>query len=175
MDRPRITIRPARTEDILLLTKLGQQTFFETFEAFNTKENMTLYAEEHFQPDVWEEEMEDVGSVFFLALDREMPVGFTKLRIGHEPAEWQAMSCLEVERLYVVRDFLSKKVGAALMTHNIDYGVDNGYDALWLGVWENNIRAIRFYERWGFVGCGTQTFWLGNDPQQDVIMQKKIR
>ena len=51
---------------------------------------------------------------------------------------------------------------------------ENKCDVMWLGVWEYNPRAIRFYEKHGFVEVGSHVFQLGKDPQIDLLMQKKL-
>ena len=48
------------------------------------------------------------------------------------------------------------------------------HDVMWLGVWEHNPRAQRFYEKNGFRIVGRHTFQLGYDPQTDLLMQKEI-
>jgi ribosomal protein S18 acetylase RimI-like enzyme len=56
------------------------------------------------------------------------------------------------------------------MRASIEWARNSGYESLWLGVWEHNHRAKAFYERWGFVPVGTETFLLGSDEQTDVLM-----
>lgn len=47
-----------------------------------------------------------------------------------------------------------------------------GRRTTWLGVWERNDRAIRFYARHGYERCGEHVFQLGDDAQTDYIMQR---
>jgi len=167
-------IRKAGRGDVEILVELGRKTFYEAFRDKNTEENMKLFLESNFRTSILEEEMKEAGAVFFLAYWGEKPVGFTKMRIGHEPEELKAGRPLEVERIYVDGEYLDKKIGSALMTHNIEYGRKEGFDTIWLGVWEHNSGAIRFYERWGFAAFGSHIFVVGNDPQTDLLMQKKL-
>ena len=80
---------------------------------------------------------------------------------------------IEVARLYAVRRWIGAGVGAALMQHCMREAAARGHDALWLGVWERNERAIAFYERWGFKRVGTQPFQLGSDRQTDHVMVRR--
>ena len=50
-----------------------------------------------------------------------------------------------------------------------------GCDVVWLDVWEKNLRAIAFYRKWGFIEVGEQTFQLGDDLQQDLLMARALR
>ncbi|MNF16430.1 Protease synthase and sporulation negative regulatory protein PAI 1 [compost metagenome] len=45
---------------------------------------------------------------------------------------------------------------------------------IWLGVWEENKRALRFYEKNGFTVFDKHIFRLGNDEQTDLMMKKTI-
>jgi ribosomal protein S18 acetylase RimI-like enzyme len=81
---------------------------------------------------------------------------------------------LEIARLYARKRALGSGVGAALMQRALAEAAGRGKDAVWLGVWEHNLRAIGFYEAWGFHRCGTQPFVLGSDVQTDFIMVRRI-
>ena len=167
-------IRRAGGGDVEVLLELGRKTFYEAFRDKNTEDNMKLFLESNFRESSLNEEMKEEGAVFFLAYWGEKPVGFTKLRRGHEPKELIADKPLEIERIYVDGQYLDKKIGSALMTHNIEYGKKEGFDVVWLGVWEHNSGAIRFYERWGFSVFGSHVFFLGADPQTDLLMQRRL-
>ena len=49
-----------------------------------------------------------------------------------------------------------------------------GAETLFLGVWERNPRALRFYEKHGFRAVGTQIFRVGSDDQTDIVMARSI-
>jgi ribosomal protein S18 acetylase RimI-like enzyme len=56
----------------------------------------------------------------------------------------------------------------------IDATRARGAARLWLGVWERNARAIRFYQKHGFADIGTQVFRLGTDLQTDRVMSRSV-
>ncbi len=166
-------IKRAGPEDIDVLVALGRKTFYEAFGEFNTEENMRLFLEANFQPEVLEKEMDEVSAVFFLVWWGDAAIGFTKLRTGYEP-EGVGPGALEVERIYVDKDYQDKKIGTLLMGYNITYGLKEGFTTIWLGVWEHNLSAIRFYTRWGFTVFGEHPFMLGHDRQTDVLMKRPL-
>jgi ribosomal protein S18 acetylase RimI-like enzyme len=170
--QPRLLIRKASAEDIPLLLSLGRKTFYEAFGDVNTEENMNLFLEQQFQTEVLHREMAEEGAAFFIAFNNETPVAFTKLRTGYEPIE--IVGALEIERIYVLKEFQDRKIGAVLIQHNLDYARENGFNLIWLGVWEHNTNAIRFYQRWGFQTFGTHAFTLGREIQTDVLMKRPI-
>lgn len=135
---------------------------------------MALFLRTQFQESVIAGEMEEAGAVFWLAYFDDIPIGFTKTRTGYEPPELEGARSLEVERIYVLREHQDKRAGSFMMTHNIDYARQLGFDVIWLGVWEENAQAIRFYERHGFSAFGDHIFVVGTDPQRDILMKKDI-
>jgi ribosomal protein S18 acetylase RimI-like enzyme len=60
------------------------------------------------------------------------------------------------------------------MQNAVEEARRRGYDGLWLGVWENNARAMRFYEKKGFVKRGEHFFWVGESKRRDLIMEKEL-
>lgn len=169
-----LDIRGAGTEDIALLVELGKKTFYEAFHEQNTEEDMRLFLEEKFTNAVLAEEMREAGALFFVAWWEGKAVGFSKVREGHEPPELSDTKALEVERIYVDKDYQGKKIGMYLMENNLDYGKRNGYAVIWLGVWEHNSKAIRFYESKNFRTFGSHGFMLGNDLQTDILMKRML-
>jgi len=56
----------------------------------------------------------------------------------------------------------------------LEHAQSNGHQTVWLGVWENNARALSFYRRWGFEVVGEHVFQLGADSQRDLIMMRPV-
>lgn len=170
-----IRIRKANLQDAALLCTLGIKTFRDTFEAVNTPEDMKLYLDKNFEPGRIQRELEEKGSVFFLAFDGDVPVGFARIRQGEDQEGLNSQNALEIERIYAVKEHHGKQVGKVLMQTCVDYIQQQGCDTVWLGVWEHNPRAIAFYEKWGFEKFGAHDFMLGNDLQTDILMKKKLK
>jgi diamine N-acetyltransferase len=100
--------------------------------------------------------------------------GYAHLRAGDVPAPLAGTNAIEIQRIYVSQEHYGRKVGAALMGHLLDEARRAGHDVIWLGVWQENARAIRFYEQWGFEVCGTDTFQLGDNLQVDWLMRRAL-
>jgi GNAT superfamily N-acetyltransferase len=101
-------------------------------------------------------------------------IGYAQLRWGEVPACVSAKRSGELQRLYVVENWHGKGIAQKLMKACIDEIKRQGSDALWLGVWERNLRAIVFYKKLGFVEVGDHTFLLGGDPQRDIVMLRSV-
>lgn len=165
-----IQIRPAQAADAELLARLGSQTFLESYAEFNTKKDMDEYVAAHFKPELIQSLLSREDLFCFIAWCGEEAIGYLQLSPATVPNELKEKQPLEIERIYVVKAWHDRKVGAALMRFSIQLAKERNYDSLWLGVWEKNNRAIAFYTRWGFEIIGVKTFMLGNDLQDDHLM-----
>jgi ribosomal protein S18 acetylase RimI-like enzyme len=170
-----LVIRVAKPEEAETLGKVAAQTFTETFEWYNTEENMREYNNSHFQPHQILAEITDPNSIVYVALIDDAIIGYAKLKSSEAPPELNAASHIEIERLYVSKQFHDKKVGLALMNKCIETARQKNLDVIWLGVWEHNPRAINFYTRIGFQQFGSHIFQLGDDAQTDYLMKMSLK
>lgn len=161
-------------DEILDLQKIGRQTFYETFSESNTEENMKKYLAEGFSIDKLRDELNNENAEFYFAkLDNEV-VGYLKLNLGQSQTELKNDNSLEIERIYVLKEFHGKKVGQILYDKAIEITKQKRVNYVWLGVWEENPRAINFYKKNGFKEFDKHIFKLGNDEQTDIMMKLKI-
>lgn len=169
-----VKIRIAGLEDAELIADMSRQTFYDTFAAFNSPENMDIFMSESFSRDALIKEVGAPGNIFLLAYDGYNPVGYARLRENNNPPELHDLPALEIGRIYSSSGRIGKGVGRALMEQCLDIAKEKKCKAVWLGVWEENLRAIHFYIKWGFEKFGEHIFMLGKDPQQDWLMKKII-
>lgn len=169
-----ITIKKVGFDEIYLLQGIGRQTFFETFASGNSEENMNNYLEEGFSIDKLTAEINDKNSAFYFAMLDQKVIGYLKINFGDSQTELKDSKALEIERIYVLKEFHGKKVGQILYDKAIEIANQNGSDYVWLGVWEENPRAISFYKKNGFVEFDKHIFKLGDDEQTDIMMKLKL-
>jgi len=168
-------IKKVSINDIVQLQEIGRKTFFETFSESNTEENMTQYIEEGFSVDKLSEELNEANSEFYFAVIDKVVVGYLKINRGQSQTEMQDNEGLEIERIYVLKEYHGKKAGQFLYEHAIQIAVTNKVNFVWLGVWEENHRAISFYKKNGFVEFDKHIFVLGTDEQTDIMMKKNLK
>jgi diamine N-acetyltransferase len=171
--REAITIRKCDKTDVAAIIELGIETFRDTFGPVNTAENMDRYLTSTFTVERITQEFDEKSTVFFLAQENGKPLGYAKVRAAEE-AGVAGNRPLEIERLYARANVIGKGIGKALMEACLAHGRSNGYDVVWLGVWEHNHRALQFYKKWGFEKFSQHVFMLGLDVQTDLLFQKKI-
>lgn len=170
-----IKIRKISKTDIFQLIRIGKQTFSETFSRDNNPKDIEAYLTLNFAFDKLRQELSDTNSEFYFAEQSNKPIGYLKINLGTSQTEIKNENTLEVERIYVLKDFLGKKIGKLLLDKAIQIAQKQQVDYVWLGVWEENNRAIRFYEKHGFVAFDTHVFTLGSDDQTDVMMRLDLK
>ena len=169
-----IVIRQATREDAWLIADISHQTFYDTFAAYNTKEDMDQFLSQQFTKGKLVLEVGARENIFLLAYDDDKIAGYVKIRDERAPLSLGTINAMEIERLYAITEMIGKGVGSTLMQACIDLAKAKNKDYLWLGVWEKNHRAIDFYGRWGFEKFDETDFLLGSDLQRDWLMKKKI-
>jgi ribosomal protein S18 acetylase RimI-like enzyme len=171
-DMENIKIKKVTSSDIEILQKIGRQTFFETFSESNTEDNMKKYLEDGFSAEKLADELAHEHSEFYFALDGQEAIGYLKLNTGDAQTEVQETESLEIERIYVLQNYHGKKVGQILYEKAIEMAIKRKSKYVWLGVWEENPRAINFYKKNGFEEFDKHVFILGDDEQTDILMKK---
>lgn len=166
-----ITIFKIGLADIADLQSIGKLTFAETFAAGNTAENLKKYLEEGFSLAKLTAELTNAGSEFYFAKQGLQVVGYLKINFGQAQTELKDTSALEIERIYVLKALHGKKVGQMLYEKALAIAHQSDARYLWLGVWEENPRAIQFYKKNGFVAFDKHIFILGKDAQTDIMMK----
>jgi Acetyltransferases len=171
----KIEVERASINDIDKLQAIGRQTFFETFSVENTEEDMRKYLTEEFSFEKLAAELNDKYSEFYFALLDGNVVGYLKLNYGPSQTEMKDNEALEIERIYVLKEFHGKKVGQRLYEKSMQVAQQMNASYVWLGVWEKNPRAISFYRKNGFEEFDTHIFKLGNDEQTDIMMKRPLK
>lgn len=169
-----IDIKKVKLEEIDQLQKIGRQTFYETFSAGNTEENMKKYLDEGFSITKLTAELNDKNVEFYFATLDNKVIGYLKLNFGQSQTELKNENALEIERIYVLKEYHGKNVGQLLYNNAMQIAKQKYADYVWLGVWEENPRAINFYKKNGFVEFDKHVFKLGNEEQTDIMMKLKL-
>ncbi|HWI89662.1 MAG TPA: GNAT family N-acetyltransferase [Flavisolibacter sp.] len=169
-----LVIREANVADAKLIADISHQTFYDTFAAYNSNEDMEKFLNQQFTKGKLILEVGAKGNIFLLAYDKDVVAGYVKLRDERIPPGMGNVTALEVARLYAMTHQIGKGVGSLLMQSSIDIARQKNKEWLWLGVWEKNQRAIDFYAKWGFEKFEETDFLLGDDMQRDWLMKRKV-
>lgn len=166
-------VRPAKFTDAKALAVLGAVTFYSTYSWYNTPEDMQSYIDNNFTISKLEEELADKTLQFVVIEASNSIIAYMKLsRVKN--AYMDDMAYLEIARLYVDDAFKGRHFGKKLLVEAEKIALDEGFEALWLGVWTKNEAAQAFYKHLGFIQAGNVTFTLGSDVQEDFIFIKHL-
>jgi GNAT superfamily N-acetyltransferase len=157
-----------------MLSELGARTFYDTFAKDNTPENIASYIKESFPQEIQFNELSEPKHIFLIAESEGIPIGYAQLILNSKDESIKGTRPLEIRRIYASQDYLGKGVGKELMQATIREARQRNCDCIWLGVWEKNQRAIDFYKKWGFREVGTHLFSVGDDPQNDFVMELEL-
>jgi ribosomal protein S18 acetylase RimI-like enzyme len=170
----KLEIRKATNKDTELLLTIGRQTFFEKFTENNSEENMLQYASEAYTFKQIASEVNNANSQFYLATLNNQTVGYLKINFGEAQTELQDPQALELERIYVLKEFQGRKIGQQLFEKILEIAKQAKLNYVWLGVWEENTGAIKFYKKNGLIAFSKHIFMLGDDAQTDIMMKMEL-
>lgn len=167
-------LRVAAANQAAALAEVMERTFRATFGEFTAEEPMAEHCRNSYGEATQRREIADPDISTLLCTDGLSIAGFTQVRSGKQPPCVIASRPIEIHRIYVDAPWHGKGVAALLMQAALDDAVKRKADGVWLGVWENNPRAIRFYAKFGFAEVGEHIFHVGSDAQRDLIMYRLL-
>ena len=162
-------------QELESLQEIGKQTFFETFADSNDEENMRLYLDENFSLEKLKQELHTPGSEFYFIKQEQLPIGYLKINFAQAQTELKDPSSMEIERIYVLQDHHGKNIGQLLFDKALQRAIEENINYVWLGVWEENKRAVNFYKKNGFVVFDQHIFKFGPEEQTDLMMKLDLR
>ncbi len=169
-----IRIRKAKIEEVPAVRELAIEVYTDTFAHQNTPANLQAFFDDSYNPKMFDAEFDEPGSGLYVALDELKIVGFMRLRLNAEVDNYLGKNHLELHRLYIHRDHQGGSAARLLMEQVMTYAQEKKFEWIWLGVWEKNFRAQKFYAKWGFEKFGEHVFQMGDDPQIDWMLKKKL-
>lgn len=174
MQSSEIEIEPIKLAEVDELLHLSKKTFFDAFNNQNSPDNMKAYMETAFTIEKLSSELKNPESSFYFSKYQGIPIGYLKLNFGNAQTERIQEKSIEIERIYILEEYQGYKIGQILMEKAISIAKTNNADFIWLGVWEKNSGAIRFYKKNGFEPFSSHHFTMGTDIQTDILMRLKL-
>jgi ribosomal protein S18 acetylase RimI-like enzyme len=167
-----LMIKKCTFEQLDVLQEISIETFNATFKNQNSPENMNAYLEKAFNINQLEQEMSNSSSEFYFIYSNEQVAGYLKLNTDDAQTEKMGHASLEIERIYVRERWHRQGLGQFLIKKALEIASKQKKEKIWLGVWEKNENALIFYAKMGFVRTGTDSFYMGDEEQRDIIMTK---
>lgn len=162
-----------KAKDIPALTAFARENFIEAFAEDNDAKEMQKYIDENFRETEFLEQLNNPHSQFYQVNIEEHIAAYLKVNWGAAQTEIFD-NALEIERIYVDSQYQGSGLASVLFEFAVKLAIEMKLTRIWLGVWEHNPRAIRFYEKCGFVKTGEHEFKLGTTIQTDHVMTLKL-
>ena len=167
-----IVYRDATVDDARELGAFAARTFVETFGDLYPPEDLASYLAAKYGEAIQREEIADDATRYWLALKDGRIVGYVMM--GALDIKVDEPGALELHRLYVDSALKGAGVARKLTDEVRAWARGNNAPALYLSVWENNLRAQAFYKRYGFEHVGEHKFMVGRVADRDFIWRLKL-
>jgi diamine N-acetyltransferase len=178
-------IRKTTLGDLPKLVDISKSTFIEAFAHQNNPDDFNAYVNSAFTLQTLENEFNTEGVSFYFLENENKPIAYFKMTENKSPLhsskpnievdyDFSNTKSIELDRIYVLSEHHGKGVAQLIMDFINFVAEEKGNDFVWLGVWEHNPKAIRFYQKVGFEKFGTHIFDIGDDPQTDWMMWRKV-
>ena len=169
-----ISIIKVTSQDIDELRAFAIETFYTAYAHNNDADQMKEYVDQAFNSRQLLKEIDDINSDFLFAKNGDLVVGYIKLNYAEAQIVLKDIEAVELERIYVRQEYQGQGIGQLLVEHTLAIAKNRQAPFVWLGVWDKNLKAIRFYERIGFVAFDSYPFILGDEEQTDVLMRFNV-
>lgn len=166
-----ITINAAIINDAASLSELCRETFIESFGHCYSEENLNAYLDSAYTEALQKQEIEDPKVTLLLAYCNDELAGFVKFGRNKLPVTPDSNDIVEIHRMYVLKKFQGNKIGELLMLDALEAANKQGIREVYLGVWQENPRAQKFYGRFGFEEFACYHFNVGEQTDRENIMR----
>jgi ribosomal protein S18 acetylase RimI-like enzyme len=166
-----LSFKICELDNLDTLIKISKETFVTAFKENNNPEDFDTYINEAFNLERIKYELLNPNSTFYFTYLEDNLVGYFKLNINDAQNEQFEARSMELERIYVLNAFQGQQIGKQMLEKTIELAKSKGMSFLWLGVWQENTNAVRFYERYHFKVFGEHPYYIGKDKQIDWLMK----
>ena len=167
-------VRLGEARDARLLAEFGRQTFIDAFAGQIAHSNLTAFADKRFGEKQQAAELEQPGTVFFVASSDGQTAGYAKLSESVSPDDITDENAIELERLYLHARWQGRGIAKALLYACIAETRDRSRSGIWLDVWDQNTRAQEFYRRHTFDLVGERPYVVGKETQRHLLMYRGL-
>jgi ribosomal protein S18 acetylase RimI-like enzyme len=158
-----ISIVRATHSDCDSIVSIGRVSVAESHKGSSSDEVMNEFLERNYNSDAIRGELKDANNIYYVINYKDQPVGFSKIVFNAKHSCIVANNVTKLDRIYLLKEFYSLKLGLELLNFNINMAKDNDQSGMWLYVWTENTRAIDFYLKSGFRIIGDYKYYVTRD------------
>lgn len=165
-------IRRAEAADAQALVAVGVQTFNETFAHLYSAADLAAYLAEAYAPARIAADLADPAKAMWIVEQDGRTVGYALAGPCGLPHAEVTGACGELKRIYFTKDAQGGGLGQALFAEVMRWLQADGPRDVWIGVWSENHRALRFYGHQGFDKVGEYDFPVGQTLDREFILRR---
>ncbi len=169
-----IRLKHCKEKNLAQLVKISKETFSNAFESDNDPNDFKSYLNSAFSENTLLDQLRNKNSLFYFVYLAKTLVGYFKINEFEAQSDIKEAKGLELERIYVLEEYQGKQIGLQVLEKVTSLAKQKNKTYIWLGVWERNIRAIKWYQNNSFKKFGTHPYFIGADKQTDWLMKKEI-
>ncbi|GMN10132.1 spermidine/spermine N(1)-acetyltransferase [Croceitalea sp. MTPC9] len=170
----KLRFQKCNEKDLNVLTKISKETFIDAFEDQNNPDDFQDYINKAFSISTLNKELNNLNSQFFFVYSNQKLIGYFKLNEFDAQSELKEAQGIELERIYIIKKHQGKSIGTQTLLEILKIARQKEKQYIWLGVWEHNLNAIRFYQKHGFIKFDKHPYYIGKDKQTDWLMRKEL-
>lgn len=168
-------IKRAKESDAEVLALMGLVTYNESHGQFiENKEDLKRYNETAFSISKTKKDIQNTSNVFFIIYANDTPAGYAKLVLNSNNESVISGKNCQLERIYVLQEFIPLKMGYKLLAFLEHEAVNLGFENMWLSVYVKNQRAIKFYQKHGYRIVGESVFMVNGQGYDNIVFSKKL-
>lgn len=170
----------AGPDDAALLSELSCITFIEAYSDQVPMEEMQPYLAEALNERAIAKELAEPEVHYYFVYahsnlaSRPALAGFIMLRRRYSSDLLDGAPATYINRFYLRAQYWGSGLARQMMDFCEAFAEDAGVQWLWLQVWEQNNRAISFYQKCGFEIFGIADFHMGDVVHRDPVMRKGV-
>ncbi len=174
-----ISISTATPDDAGALAACAAVTFPLACPADSLPEDIQRHIGTHLSAERFAGNIAAAGTTILCIRDAGQIAGYSMI-VLEQPTDPDVLGALsispsvELSKFYVHPDHHGRGSARALMTATLDLAAASGLPGVWLGVNQENERALRFYTKSGFRRVGSKRFQLGERFEDDFILEQGL-
>jgi diamine N-acetyltransferase len=169
-----LVIRKAVIADLHVISVLAITTNYEAYFELDPSPDLADYCIRCFNLETIKDELNNPNLTYLIAEFNGKAVGFAELREGKYIDCLKGKNAIEIQRIYIIEPMKGKKIGKALIEKCFEIGREKGYETIWLGVWDKNVEAQKFYKKIGMENIGLTDFTDGKNEFVNFVFAKKL-
>lgn len=155
-----IKIIKGEVEHCDLISEIGERSFIESHGNSASKKDIDAFVLKTYNKEVLLKELKDPDVKYHLIYYKNRVAGYSKIELNTPNTNIAYKNITKLDRFYLLKEYYGQKLGTTLFNFIIDFSERKQQKGVWLAVWIENKKAVRFYTKTGFKIVGKYDFQI---------------